>query len=255
MDAEHQDADGPTPTGPGSAVPGDAGAPGASDAPDAATPTRSGRSHDTVETLVRARLAAMLGGPRGAIELALPIALFTTVYVVGDELRSALIAAAAAAVVLFGVRLLQRSSTYFVRNGLGGIAVAALFATITGRAEDAFLPGILQTGAIALALGVSILVRRPALGYVIGAVLGDLETWRTNPAVVRLASRLTVVALAPLVVRVAVQLPLYLAGEVGWLGVSRIVLGWPLSLVAFAAGAAILARGSTPLDPPSVRTT
>jgi hypothetical protein len=244
--SEHQDADASTPSSPDPAE--------SSRQPDPAEAVApAGRSHHTVETLVRARLAAMIGGPRGAIEVALPIAVFTLVYVVLDELRPAVVAGVVVALVLFAVRLVQRSSTYFVRNGLVAIGFAALFASLTGRAEDAFLPGILQSAAVALALGASIVLRRPAMGYVIGAVLGDTDGWRANPAIVRLASRLTVVALLPMVVRVAVQLPLYLAGEVGWLGVSRIVLGWPLSLVAFAVGAGILARGRTPLDPASVR--
>ena len=205
------------------------------------------RSYHTVETLVRARLAAMIGGPRGGLEVALPIALFTLVYVVIDELRPAVVTGIAVAVVLFVARLVQRSSTQFVRNGLVGMGIAALVATATGRAEDAFLPGILQSAGWAVLLAVSIVVRRPAAGYLIGAVLGDAAGWRHNAAVVRLGTKLTLVLLVPMLVRVAVQLPLYLAGEVGWLGVSRIVLGWPLSLAAFAVGAGILARGNTPL--------
>lgn len=215
----------------------------------ATEPARPARSHHTVETLVRARIAALAGGPRGAVEAALPIALFTLVYVAVDELRPAVVAGVASSLALYGLRLAQRSSTQFVRNGLLGIAVAALVAMATGRAEDAFLPGILQSAAWAVVLAGSIVVRRPLAGYLIGGILGDTSGWRANPAVVRLANRLTLVLLVPMLVRVAVQTPLYLAGEVGWLGVSRIALGWPLSLAAFAVGAGILARGRTPLDP------
>lgn len=214
---------------------------------------RPGWSHHTVETLVRARIAAMVGGPRGAIEVALPIALFTLAYVVLGELRSAVVAGVASSLVLLGVRLAQRSSTQFVRNGFIGIVVAAVVATATGRAEDAFLPGILQSAGWAVVLAVSIAVRRPVAGYLIGGILGDTSGWRANPAIVRLANRLTLVLLVPMIIRVAVQTPLYLAGEVGWLGVSRIALGWPLSLAAFVVGAGILTRGNTPLDPATWR--
>jgi predicted membrane-bound mannosyltransferase len=47
-------------------------------------------------------------------------------------------------------------------------------------------------------------------------------------------------------VRVLVQYPLYQAGEVGWLGTSKIVLGWPLQVATFVGMAALLARGRTP---------
>lgn len=217
--------------------------------PTDAAPTTGAPAHHTVETLVRARIAALVGGPRGGLEVALPIALFTMLYVIVDELRPAVVVGVASSLVLYGVRLAQRSSTRFVRNGLAGIVVAALVATVTGRAEDAFLPGILQSAGWALGLAGSIAVRRPLAGYLIGAILGDTSGWRSSPAVVRLANRLTLVLLVPMLVRVTVQTPLYLAGEVGWLGVSRIALGWPLSLAAFAVGAGILTRGSTPLGP------
>jgi hypothetical protein len=65
--------------------------------------------------------------------------------------------------------------------------------------------------------------------------------------VVRLCSKLTWLLVAPCAVRVAVQYPLYLAGEVGWLGVTKIALGWPLQVAALSAMAYLLARGRTPL--------
>ena len=51
----------------------------------------------------------------------------------------------------------------------------------------------------------------------------------------------------PCAIRVAVQYPLYLAGEVGWLGATKIALGWPLQIAALSAMALLLARGRTPL--------
>jgi hypothetical protein len=65
--------------------------------------------------------------------------------------------------------------------------------------------------------------------------------------VVKLCSRLTWVLAVPCAVRVAVNYPLYLAGEVGWLGASKIVLGWPLQVAALATMVWLLARGHTPL--------
>lgn len=202
----------------------------------------------TVEAEVRRTVAEQLGGPRGAVETVLPFAVFSLVFVVREDVRSSVIAGVGAAVAMMAVRLLQGSSTRFVRNGLVGIVLGALFATMSGRAETAFLPGIIQSAVWAVGLGVSILVRWPAVGFLVGSVLGDPTSWRDDPAIVKLSNRLTVVMLLPMVVRVAVQYPLYLAGEVGWLGVTRIVLGWPLSAVAFAVAAAILARGRTPLQ-------
>jgi hypothetical protein len=44
------------------------------------------------------------------------------------------------------------------------------------------------------------------------------------------------------------MLPLYRAGEVSALGVSKVVLGWPAYLLALTAMGVVLLRGRTPLD-------
>ena len=77
---------------------------------------------------------------------------------------------------------------------------------------------------------------------------GDLTAWRKDPAVVRLCSKLTLVLAVPCIVRVLVQWPLYLAGQVGWLGVTKIALGWPLQVAALAVMVWLLARGRTPIS-------
>ncbi len=201
----------------------------------------------TVEAQVRAKMAEALGGPRGAVESALPLVVFTVAYVVVDELRLSLALGGVAALIGYGIRLMQRSSTRFARNGLAGVAVAAVFGLVMGSGEAAFLPGIIQNAAWAVALGGSIVLRWPLAGFLIAAVLGDSVAWRDNPAIMRLSNQLTLVLLVPVVIRVAVQYPLYLAGEVGWLGVARLALGWPLTGAALAVAGAILMRGHTPL--------
>ena len=207
----------------------------------------------TVEEAVRQRLSAELGGLRGSLESAFPLVVFTIAYVVTDDVTGSVIAAVATALVAFGVRLAQGSETRFVRNGLVGIVIAAVVASFTGQAQDAFLPGILQNVLWVVVLGGSLVARRPLGGYVVGAVLDDVTGWRDAPAIVRLGDRLTLVLLAPMAIRVAVQVPLYLAGAVGWLGVSRVVLGWPLHAAALAIAGVILLRGGTPLDAPIER--
>jgi hypothetical protein len=209
--------------------------------------SRATASRRTVEGEVRARLAAELGGVRGSLETAFPLVVFTLVYVVTDGVRPSVIASVTAAVVAYGLRLVQRSQTRFVRHGLIGIVIAAALASFTGRPEIAFLPGIVQSGVWAVLLGGSVVLRWPLAGFVIGTVLDDRTGWRDDPAILRLSARLTLVLLAPMVIRLAVQVPLYLAGAVAWLGVSRVTLGWPLHAATLAVAGLILLRGNTPL--------
>lgn len=202
---------------------------------------------DTVEALVRAQLSKALGGPRGVLEGAVPTAAFTITYVISDNLRLSLTVAIALAVAALGLRLLQRSTIQFVLNAAIGIGIAAVFAARSGRAEDAFLPGILYNAAYTAILLLSVVTRWPLIGFMVGAVTGDPSGWRDDPAMVKLCNRLTLLLALPCALRVLVQYPLYEAGEVGLLGTAKVVLGWPLQVAALLAMGALLARGRTPI--------
>jgi hypothetical protein len=205
-------------------------------------------AHDTVEEAVRTQLTKALGGARGVVEAAIPTIGFTVSWIVTKELRLSLGIGAGLALVLLAVRLAQRSTVQFVLNSIFGIGIAALFALRSGKAEDAFLPGILYNAGYAAAMLVSIVVRWPLVGFIIGSVTGDPTAWHRDREIVRLCSRLTWLLLIPCLVRVAVQYPLYLAGHVAWLGAAKVVMGWPLQVAALAAMAWLLARGRTPMD-------
>src|SRR5688500_11310969 len=84
-------------------------------------------SAETVEHLVRSKLAEALGGRRGIIESAVPTIAFTLLFVTTHDLRLALTVSIAITVGLLIVRVMQRSSVQFVVNALFGIGIAAVF--------------------------------------------------------------------------------------------------------------------------------
>ncbi|MCT9929515.1 DUF3159 domain-containing protein [Planotetraspora sp. A-T 1434] len=206
-------------------------------------------AHVTVEAAVRAQLSKALGGKRGIVEAAVPTIVFTGMWVATSELKPSLIVSIAAAVALLLVRLAQRSTPQFVLNSLVGIGIGAFFASRSGEAKDVFLPGILYNGAYAAGMLLSIIVRWPIVGFLIGSVTGDPTAWHSDSALVRLCSRLTWLLMLPCLIRVVVQLPFYWAGQVTALGIAKIALGWPLQVAGLAAMVWVLARGRTPLQP------
>ncbi|TDC93834.1 DUF3159 domain-containing protein [Actinomadura sp. 7K507] len=221
------------------------GGPGASPAAGKET-----TAHDTVEAAVRAQLSKALGGVRGMIEAAVPVIGFTGTFVVTEDVQLAVTVGIGAAVMLLGVRLMQRSSPQFVLNSLVGITVAAIFALRSGDAEDAFLPGIMLNAGYAAAMIFSIAVRWPIVGFIIGSVTGDPTAWRRDPGIVKLCSRLTWLLVTPCIARVVVQYPIYIADgdQSALLGAAKIAMGWPLQVAALAAMVWLLARGRTPLE-------
>ena len=183
------------------------------------------------------------------VESALPFVAFTLAWVASRALYPAVGAALAVAVVLAAVRLLQRQSVRFVLQAVVPTVIAALVATRTGRAQDIFVPGILYNGGLAVVSVLTIVVGRPLVGYVVGTALGDPSGWVRDRGLVRLSNRLTAVLAVPYLLRFVIQLPLFLAGQVVWLGVAKVVLGWPLLVAALFVMGLLLSRGRTPIEP------
>jgi Protein of unknown function (DUF3159) len=201
----------------------------------------------TVESLVKAQLSRALGGKRGMLEGAVPTLGFTVTWVFTHDLRLALGVSGLLAATAFLIRLVQRSTVQFVLNAMVGIAVAAVFALRSGRAEDAFLPGLLYNAAYTVVLSGSALLRWPLVGFMIGGVTGDLTGWHADDRLRALCSKLTWLLAVPCLLRVLVQYPLWSSGQAGWLGVAKLAMGWPLQLAALAAMVWVLNRDDTPV--------
>jgi hypothetical protein len=202
----------------------------------------------TVEQVVRHRLSEGVGGLRGSAEAAAPTVVFVVVWAATHQLRTSLAAAAVPVVLALLLRVVQRQSLRYALSSLAALGIAAFFALRSGKAEDAFLPGILFSCAMLGVVVLSLATRWPLVGFVVGSATDDPTAWRGHDGVRRLCLRLTLVLGALYAVRVVVMLPLYLAGQVGWLGVTKVALGWPLYLVAVAGMGAVLLKGRTPLD-------
>jgi hypothetical protein len=151
-------------------------------------------------------------------------------------------------VLLALVRLAQRQSLRYVFTAVFPTAIAAFVATRTGRAEDVFLPGILYNGALALLSLVTVALRHPLIGFVIGAAVGDPTGWVRDRGLVRMTSKLTLVLAVPYTLRFLIQFPLFLAGQVVWLGVAKVVLGWPLLIATLTVIGVMLSKGRTPME-------
>lgn len=201
-----------------------------------------------VEELVRYQLAQTLGGVRGMVESAVPFVAFTVAWVVTRQLYPSLAVALGSAVVLAVIRLAQRQSVRFVATAIIPTAIAALVASRTGRAQDIFLPGILYNGGLAVLSLLTIAIRKPLVGFIMGAATNDPTGWMRDRGLVKMSSKLTAVLAVPYTLRFVVQLPLFLAGSVIGLGIAKVVLGWPLLIAALAVIGVMLSKGRTPIQ-------
>jgi hypothetical protein len=203
-------------------------------------------------------LADLLGGRRAALDATVPAIGFVAGWAAAGGTtgaRSVWIGAGAAILAALAVafwRFRRGDRPRAVLVGLLGVCVAALIALRTGRAEDFFLLQIFSNAASALAWAVSIVIRWPLLGLVVGTVLGQKTRWRRDPALLRAYARGSWIWVLQYVVRLAVFLPLYAAGQVVALGVARVVLTWPLVAACLAVSWWVIRR-SLPPDHPGLR--
>jgi hypothetical protein len=174
-------------------------------------------------------ISAALGGPLGVVESALPAAAFTIAYTVSGSTRRWRRASRSSSASCSPWRASsagRRSSTRC--RASRGVGLAAFIVSRTGRAEDFFLPGLLINAGYAAGYAISILVGWPLLGVIIGSVTGQGMAWRKDPAQVRMYARASWLWVGLFLLRLAVQLPLYLAGAVVALGTARVAMGIPL---------------------------
>ena len=195
-------------------------------------------------------LASLLGGGGAALDATLPVVAFTGGWLLAD--RSVLWGALAAVVVAGLVaawRLWSGKRPRAVLVGILAVCASAAIAVYTGRPEDFFLLQILSNVASAVAWALSIVLRWPLLGVVVGGVLGQKARWRRDPALLRAYSRASWVWVGQYVIRVAAFVPLWNGGQVAGLTGARIALSWPLVAACLAVSWWVLRRALPPGHP------
>ncbi|MDO5025664.1 MAG: DUF3159 domain-containing protein [Trueperella sp.] len=193
--------------------------------PDPSEADRGGIASITAEQF---DMRTAVGGPRGVAEAVIPTVLFLVLYTVTQELNWALIIALAASVLFIVVRALQRIPIAPALGGLFTIALSALLAWRSGQATDFFIWGLITNLVYLLGLLLSLAVRWPALGLLIGFLKSHGTAWRQDSFLRRRYARLTWLWAALFFVRLAVQTPLYLLDATSALGIVRLAMGVPL---------------------------
>jgi len=177
------------------------------------------------------RLLEQAGGVSGVIYSSLPVLTFVTASSFFGLLPAIGSAVGVAMLVLLW-RLIRRDSPQPAFAGFFGVAFCALIAYLMGESKGYFLLGIWGSLFWAVIFAVSVLIRRPVVGYLWAWASGRDRGWR---GVSRAVYAFDVATLGWMLVfgaRYVVQHQLYDAGRTGWLGVARIGMGWPLTLVA-----------------------
>lgn len=219
----------------------------------AAGPALAPANDTPIQPLRGESLATILGGRGGAVDATMPPVAFIAGWLAsGREITVGVAAAILVSGVVAVIRLYRGRRPRAVLIGLLGVCAASMVALYTGRAVDFFLFQVLVNTTSALAWAVSIVVRWPLLGIIVGTVLRQRTRWRRDPALLRAYGRASWVWVFQYLARVAVFLPLWYAEEVVALGVARVALTWPLVAACLAASWWVLRR-ALPAGHPGLR--
>jgi hypothetical protein len=169
-----------------------------------------------------------MGGVSGLIYSALPVAVLVPMNTAFGLVPAILSALGVAAAILVW-RLYRRDSVRPALAGFLGVGLSSLIAWIVGESKGYFLLGIWMSLFWASVFALSVLLRRPVVGYVWSWVNGHDRSWRRSRRALLAFDLATLTWVAVFGARFVVQHRLYDADETGWLGVARIAMGWPLA--------------------------
>ena len=171
-----------------------------------------------------------MGGIRGLIESIVPGFAFLVLFTVTRDVWVSVLIPLGLSIVLVALRVFGKGQSALAFAGLIGVGISAAIALLTGRAEDNFLWGFITNGTLVLVLVISLLLRRPLVGVVVGLLTDTPHAWRTEPAKRRVSFIGTLLLLGVFVARLAVQVPLYTLGGAGVqaLAATKLLMGLPL---------------------------
>lgn len=172
-----------------------------------------------------------MGGISGLIYSSLPVVVFVPVST-AFGLMPAIGAALGVATLILIWRLIRRESVQPAVSGFFAVGVSALIAYVVGESKGYFLLGIWSSLVYAVLFGVSVIIRRPVVGYIWGWVNTHDRAWRDVRKAVVAFDIATLTWVVVFGSRFLVQQYLYDSDQTGWLGFARIAMGWPLTAVA-----------------------
>jgi len=194
--------------------------------PDTASPTEEDPPKKGAQAVLE-----QMGGVSGLIYSSLPVLVFVPVST-NVGLMPAIFAALGTAALVLLWRLFRRESLQPAVSGFMGVGISALIAYLVGESKGYFLLGIWSSLVWAAVFALSVLIRRPVVGYIWGWVNNHDRGWRQVRRAVLAFDIATLTWVAVFASRFVVQHHLYDADETGLLGVARIAMGWPLTGVA-----------------------
>jgi hypothetical protein len=170
-----------------------------------------------------------IGGWLGIVESILPALVFVTILSLTKNTVAAVVSAVSISAFFLILQIIRKKPLTQAIAGAVGIGISAFLPLREGgQAADYFVQGFFTNAIYASVLLISVIVRWPIVGLLVGALLGDVKSWRSDKALARRYQIATILWIGLFSARLVVQVPLYFAGQTELLGIFRIAMGVPL---------------------------
>jgi hypothetical protein len=174
-------------------------------------------------------LLGAVGGWLGIVESVLPALLFVSVLAVTKDTVASVITAVTASAIFLIIQIVRKKPLTQAIAGAVGIAISAFLPLREGgQPEDYFVQGFITNSVYLAVLLISVLLRWPIIGVLVGFLIGEGSSWRSDRGKSRRFQAATMVWIGLFAARLLVQLPLYFAHATEALGIARIAMGVPL---------------------------
>jgi hypothetical protein len=155
---------------------------------------------------------------------------FVTLLSLTKDSVLAVLCAASLSVASLVIQLVRKKPITQAVAGAVGIAISAYLPLRDGgQPADYFVQGFISNTIYLVVLTVSVLVRWPVIGLLVGVLRGvKASEWRKNRSELNRFQLVTLLWVAMFAARLSVQVPLYFTNQIEALGFFRIVMGVPL---------------------------
>lgn len=181
-------------------------------------------------------LLAAVGGIRGLLESTLPGLIFVVAYAVTHDLKYPLGASLSVAVLFMGLRMLSKKSLTYALSGALGVGIGVAWAWFSGKGENFFSWGLITGSIYGSVIILANLLGFPVASMAVSAIWNLPWKWWHNKQyiaeknlekLVKATLLVSWIWASLFVVRVGLQLPFWLSGNITVLGILKLILGLP----------------------------
>jgi hypothetical protein len=133
------------------------------------------------------------------------------------------------------VRILKRESLVYALGGLGGVLLAGVFVKLSGSESGFFLPGLISGAITVILCVISTAINRPLVAWSSFVARRWPLDWYWHPKVLPAYNEVTIIWAVAFSARLALEFWLFQQQAVSALGVTRVLLGWPYTVILLIA--------------------